>query len=725
MNKMATDKNLITDEKVKAKIRSDINKYFDLYKTQRDEIDTLNKIADYMYECAQNRTLESAEKSYGMNMDADTRSNVGSVLFHRIINQLAALLESVMLSKPDLFVYKTFSNEEDISTMDGEKRAEMCNLLARWTLKQDQFIERLPSITRMLYKRSNIFAQVLQVREERKITVKEPVYERVEDVNGEAQTIITGEKDVTETKIVKNYPSIQFPPVDSIYLDRFIADMQQQPCVVIRSLKTKAQIYHGVVNEWYDQDAYEEFSKNTKKYRWDGETGRDALRDKEEQSGGTYSPEPQDNLFLMWDVYLDMQVNENGEVDEQGEAAPEKYWITMVGNTAGDAMILRVEPNPEPDGEIPLKDIHVYPDDGDRMYHSTIAGIARSSYSADCTLMNLLLDNLGLANDPPKEVVEGQHNVKDFTYKKGAVWHVYQKGAISPLPVQLFTQDTVGTQNEVEKQLMMALSVDKGFVGESQGARTSASEATFINRNSMQPHLSQIRYILMQLLPWMGRKYMSYWQAYGDPSQVAQITDDNKQYHRISPTEVAGEFDVKIEIIDEYESDMLKSQALENILNIVASNEWLHQSETEEIDGPALLREIIKAQKVDPSLFIRSRSGGDSERTAQMDVERILYMGEDVPINPDSNLRVHLRVKEQALTQWKGIEQDAIAKGVRVDLLQQHVAQLKQAIAGGGQGAPQQQQQQSQEEPPALPQEAQTMGQAGGNQIAEAMGGMQ
>ena len=713
---MATT-NLAEKEELVGAVVSEISTLVNTYKSHREEVDEMNRIADYMYSCAQNRSIESAEKGKGMNMDEDTRANVGSALFHRIVNQLASQLEAVLLSKPDLWKYVTFSEEDNDSTKDGENRAKQMNLLAKYTLKQDQFLERLPMFSRMLFKRSNIFAKIQQVREESNVTRKEPVYEIVTDeITGEARPIIVSEKDVSESKITKNFPSVTFPPCDSIYLDRNIADMQQQYCVAMLSKQTRAEIFQGVTAGWYSEEQYKKIGENE---AWDGQSESVSLQDKEEARNQTVDSEKQKDLFLVWDVYINLPLTDSGEMDTKGEEMPERYWLTLIGNDIGSSVCVRFEKNPEPDNEIPLKDIHVYPDDGDRMYHTTTAELCRSAYSVDCTLLALALDNMGLANDPVKTVVDTAHSIKDFTYRKGAVWHVSDQNAVKTFDVRDNTQPTLMLKNEVEQQMMTAMSMDKGQLGQSQGARTSASEATFINRNSMQPHLSQIRYILMQLLPWMARKEMSYWGAYGLPEQVVQIADENKQYHRINPTEVDGEFDVKVEIIDEYESDILKQQNLQSLLNIIASNEWLQKSSTEEVDGPSMFKEICKSMKLDPSTFLRSSSGGDAERRAREDVELMLYSGEYAEVRDDSDFKVHLRVKEQELVRWKGVEQQAVDKGIRVDLLAQHVAELKEKIRTGASPVPQQQEQmQMQTEEP-------TVGQEQGQAISTAMEGRQ
>lgn len=716
---MADTKNLAENEELVNTVQKEVNTLVDRYKGQRQQIDDWNEIADYMYSCAQNRTIESKEKKKGMNMDADTRSNVGSTLFHRMVNQLASQLESVMWSKPDLWRYVTFSEDTEEATKDGEQRAKQQNLLSRYTIKRDEFLERLPYLTRMLFRRSNVFVRVDWIKELDTVTTKEPVYESAIDEAGELQSRIVREKDVSEEKIVENRPSVSFPPPWSIYLDRYVGDMQQQHCVAMVSQKSKADLKRGVDEGWYSEKQYEKLSENN---LWDGQSETDAILSSDDARNSESPIYEQDNLYLVWDVYIDLPIDDSGEYDEEWEMVPEKYWLTFVGNKIGSAVCLRCERNPEPDDEIPIKDVHVYPDDGNTMYHTTIAEIMRSSYSADCTLENLALDNMGLVNDPPLTVVDGAHRVKDWTFKKGQVWPVFDHNAVERFEVRDNTQTTLLMKQNVEEQMMNALAIDKGLMGQSQGARTSASEASFINRNSMQPHLSQIRYILMQLLPWLGRKFMRYWQEYGLPDQVVQIADENKQYHRVSPTEAHGEFDVKVEIIDEYESDILKQQNLQNLLNIVASNEWLQKSRTEEVDGPALFKDIAKSMKLDPSNYIRGISSGDAERQAMEDVNLMLYQDTYVEVKPDMDFNTHMRVKQAQLTRWKGVEDEAIANGIRVDLLSQHVNELKEEMRGGsmagGGAAP------LPKQPAETPLAGPTEGTAQGQALAGEMGGM-
>ena len=65
------------------------------------------------------------------------------------------------------------------------------------------------------------------------------------------------------------------------------------------------------------------------------------------------------------------------------------------------------------------------------------------------------------------------------------------------------------------------------MIGESFGARTSASEAGTIAANSARPNLVNIEYILTQLLGFVAQRYKVNWEAFGTKEQVVQISDEN------------------------------------------------------------------------------------------------------------------------------------------------------------------------------------------------------
>jgi hypothetical protein len=711
MAKKAKVKNLASDEGLAKSFTSEAETAFEKYRSDREDIDDLNEIADYMYSCAQNRSIMSSEKSKGMDRDGDTRANVGSTVYFRQVNTLASQLVQVAKSRPDMWKYVTVGNAENgMSHEDAKQAADNANALARWTWKQDRMGEKLPEFAVHAFKYSNVYAMIRQNRTYARRKVIEPIFDTVIGTDGQPRQTQTGENVRWVTEPKENFPSISFPHVDMVYADRYIGNIADQNCVIMLSRRTRSEIYQDVMLGYFDQDAYDKITKDDE---WDGTTGGEQAEKEFTNRERDYSP-GSTGTFLQWDVFMRAPIDDAGSWDEDNP--PQLYWGTIIGNTMSNGKVMRIERNPDPDDEIPIKEIRVNPDSSDELFHTTNAEVVRSAYSASCTLMNMALDNMGNVNDPPLKIVDGQHRVKDFTYKKGARWHVDNVNAITQMEIRDNTLQTGALLDRVDAAVNQALATDPALMGQYAGARTSASEFLGVNSNTKLPHLTQISYILNQLLPWMARKYMSYWYAYGLPEQIAQIADQDK-YYDIYVKDVAAKmqfgFDVVVDIVDEYEDDMVKQQQTTAIIQTIGSVPFYQQSPFHTVNAGELLKEWLTQMKWNPNRIIMPSAETDSVKAARSENQAMLVTGQYDRPQPGENHIVHLREHESERLRWNGLEKSSDLRAVNLPLLDQHIAEHKQYAQSAG-AAP----------PPAAPGN-ETPGEVVGNQQAAALGAMQ
>lgn len=704
--------NLAKDETLAKKFAEEAGLCFNRYQSEREDINDLNEVADSMYACMQNRSLLSSEKSKGMDRSADTRANVGSVLFFRQTNQLASQLVSVARSRPDLWKYNTIGNAAlEESLEDGSNIAAQANALARWTLKQDGFNAKLPEFAVHAFKYSNVFAMIRQHRTYGRKLVKEPIFEDVMGEDGTVTAVLKGERRKWIKEAKENYPSVVFPHVDMIFADRYIPNMADQNCVVMLSRRTRTELYEDVMMGYFDQDVYDTITKDDE---WDGSTGGEEQEKEATNRERDFAPSGT-GIFLQWDIFQRSPIDDNGNWDEDNP--PQLYWGTVIGNSIEKGKVVRLERNPDPDDEIPIKEIRINPDSSGELYHTTNAEVVRSSYSADCTLLNMALDNMGNVNDPPMLITDGTHRVRDFTFKKGARWHVDNVNSIKEFQMRDNTLQTTNLLDRVEGAAKQALGTDDSMMGQYAGARTSATEFMGVNQNTKNPHMVQIGYILNQLLPWMARKYMSYWYEYGLPNQVAQITDEDKPYD-LPIKDVAAKmmfgFDVTVDILDEYEDDAVKSQQAQAIMQTIGASPFFQTSPYHTVNPAELLKEWLTSMKWNPSRVIMPNGEADSEKAAKLENTVMLQTGEYDRPQPNENHMVHLRVHKAERLRWKGLEDSGDPRAASLGLLDQHIAEHSQMSGGGGGSAP----------PPAPPGN-ETPGEVVGNEMAGAIGAMQ
>lgn len=701
---------LLDNNELINKFSAAAKRYYSRFFSQRNLWEITWKVSDYMYKAAQNISITQYEKQKGANLIfADSsnteRAQTGSTLFHRQVRQLAAQGASVQFSRDVPFSYKPIVNDEAPDAYQrGEDMANQLNILARWTMKHDNFNKKSIEFWHQIYKNGNVPIVAEQIVKKQKRKVREPVYSYDIDEYGQPRAQVAGYQEVEREFIVDNYPSIKVLPTETVYADMYIGSIQGQNCIVIPSLKNYSELVDYARIGIYDMEKVQSLAGNefTGKYRWDGVTGEPLTRFKA-QNNNTIAGDTWTGQFLVWDVFMRAPIAD-GKWDDQN--APQIWWGTFVGNDIATALCVRLDENPDPDNEFPLEIIHAIPDDPDLLYHTSPAQIVRSNYSVECTLKNQAIDNAALINRPPLKIKEGEVRGRDFEFTPGKVFIVDNDNSISEFNVRDTTQPTTNMLNWMREDTMSALATDKPFMGESFGARTSATESSNIYKNSVQPHMVSIRYILDQYLGFYAKKLRSYWQAFAIPGQVVAITGQG-QFQPVRPANIYGEFDVEIDVVDEFEDDIVQKQNINDAIRIFSTSPQFAQV----VDASELAREWFKRYKFDYTKIVTGRMDVDAEYVASNENVTLLSGAYTRPM-PGQNHQVHLSKHKGERIRYNGIEDQF----PNVQLLDQHIAEteyLVQLLEQQAAAAQQQQMSQNQE---------QTAGQAAGNQIAGAIG---
>ena len=696
---------LIENEELVGSAKKAIGEHLDKFKVQRKDYEDIWEVANYMRSAAQNRSLNLTERKKGVNTQNGTDSEqaqTGSTLFHRVVSQGAAQGYSIQTSMDAPFKYKPVINDGVLmSGKDGSAMADQWNCVAKWTMKQDNFDSKSIDFWTNLKTYGNLPVMIHQQQEYGIRTVRQPVYETSAGMEGPVSRVVDY-TEVEEEYMVKNYPSLTVLAIDSMYADLNIGSIQGQDCVVIASLHNKSYFYAGVRSGYYDAAKVESISK---KHRWDGTTEADARTKRYANSSDVTHPETATDQYLTYDVFHRSPID-GDKWDE--EAEQELYWYTLVGNTitGGDdsCVCIRLDRNEDPDDEIPIEIIHANPGENDRLYHVADAEIVRSNYSVECTLKNLAIDNSALANRPPLKILEGAVRGTDFTVRPNKTFVVDMADAVQEFTIRDISLQTVQLLEYIQSDTKQALALDNPMMGESFGARTSATEASNVNKNSMQPHLMAIKYVLDQLFLFYGRKMRSYWRRYAEPGQVLAISDE-AQFPIVYPEKLYGEFDVDVNIVDRYSRDMVAEQKLQDAIRLVAEVPSLEQYH----DMPALLTEFYKQRNMDFAKFVKQPANADATEIAHQENIAMMQSGQNVNVRPGENKQIHLAEHKGERVRYKGLEQEY----PNVTILDQHIAETEQAV---------QQEKQGSNGSPQAASGNKTEGQAQGNEIAGALG---
>lgn len=677
---MATNIMVFTDEADKARIRDVCNAYFQRFLSQRKDIDEAYDVSDWMYKCGTSRGEYDEERRQWVPRYVPSKSNVGSTLAHRQVNTLAGMLGSILFSGRDLWRYvdkPVRGNPEAGET--GAMTADQMNAMAAWIRKADGFDVKLPEFCISVFKDSNIFAHIAMKREEREVWEAEMVAEAdgVDPSTGEPR--IKFKKKMKRRKgVVYEYPTVTFPYPRNVYADKYIKDIASQECVIILSQTTLAKLM--AERKWLDKEALAKI--DPEKMMWDGVYGGEGQKAEQEHAGRR--ADTATGVLLRWDAYVWLPV-QNGHVldlsnrDDASRREPFEmrlYWCVFVGNSIADSVLLKCTDEFDPDGEIPLVPIRASPDGADMLYHTFLLGeVVRPMYAADCAAMNAAIDHDALANDPPRTVLIGQHRIKDFTMKPGQLWQVQSHDAVRRWDVGQTQLATLALRDQIRQDIKLALATDDSRIGEYAGARTSATEVLRVTAATDATIALRNAYILGQLLPWIARKYVSYCREFMSPEVRQRIL--NEMMFPDAKGEYIGDYDIVVDIIGQYDDEMMRQVSIDRLLQIIASNPAMLNSPTHTVDIRELLRMAFDAHKLPGDRIIKPPNTADSESNARQRIQTMLLTGVYIPPRPGENIDIHMSVVRAEILRWRALDPKYDRRAENVPLLERYLRDLE------------------------------------------------
>ncbi len=656
---------------------------------------------DGYFRSGQNDAAVQGMKHNGANEpDVWERAKVGSTLFYRQVRQKASNAYAVLTSKDMPFKYQSLAEDEDSKPEIAEKRADTLNKLAKWSMKKDKFNRKSIEFLTQLGKNGNtpVLIEWIQRMGEKKV--------RIPRFDEDGITIAGYDTEIIQT-VVENRPTMEILPIEGVMLDTAIGDVQRQECVIISSVVSMTTIINGISTGIYRKNLLENIGRAQ---QWDGFSGGfENEQEKKENRGMENKPtQTGTGQYLKREVFINLPIDEEKETWDELKNVPQRFRITMFGNTPHNTVVGRIERNQEPDDTIPLEMIHANPDDNDLIYHISDFEVIKSNMAAQTTLARQIIDNNTLVNKPPTIRERGAVDGNDFTFGPNANWVADTVNSIKEYSVRDVSQSSLLLLDHYEQDSNTANSIDKNMVGESFGARTSASEANSISGNSRRPNIVNIEYILDQFLGFYADRLKVNWEAYGRKDQVVQITDENDNLAFVRPTDIAGEYDIVIDIMDDIKDTAVEGQRMINYMQTVGGIQQLSQQQDWK-----MLAEDFSESIMGSSKYVIGASDGDASALAMANLQAILVNGVQPQMTPDMNLAKHLEIYKEGRLTWQGVED----QNPNVELLDQVIAQIENRIAQDAQagGAQQQPQQQG-----AVPEAVQQ-----GQVTSEALGGLQ
>jgi len=699
--------NLATNDELVKKAVAKVNEYYLNHRAARYPYEEIWKLADDMWKCGQNIQIRERERQRvdsqsqvdgASDMTKTKAQRKGATLFFRQVRTITSSIMAVLRSKPDPYEYVPIQDcEAFISEQQAYDLAEQHNLLDRWSRKRDRFDSKAFEIIHSVVKYGNYPICVGWNRRIARRVDRHPIYAQ-DPQTGEPA--IMGYEFRDEPKIVDNQPTLGAIPIENMWADPSVGDIQRQSCIVVDDYLPKPQIVSRETMDGF----YVNTDKITDAHKWSGARDDNQIQEQRSLSAGlTHDPNRANTgLYKHSDVYVELPIDDAGVWDDKNPLV--RYWLTLVGGLENPVCV-RFERNPDPDDEWPIRMLHCMPDDGDKLYHFSYSQALRGDFEEQSTTRQQLIDNRTLQNNRPAIGIQGEVFSKDLRYGKDRVIWCEKKDSLTYQDTPDMTQFGLSHLGYFDDDANRTAGTDKPMIGEYAGARTSATESQIVSQNSAQPQLMLANYLLTDFLTFHAVKCLRLWHIYGDNRQILALTHKN-QPRKINPAELFGEFDVEVSLVDDYERDAL---TIQNVSGAAQTLIPLFQSV---LDMPKVAEDVFgKIFKMDVARWIKPDQNRDAIQLARAESRMMIDAGVFVEPHLGENHEAHLSQHDQEEVKWRGAEET----NPNYLLLKRHIEQTKvlqqqEAFA-------------STQNVPAMTGN-QTAGEASGNAMAAQFGGM-
>jgi len=636
---------------------------------------------DYMFRCGLNQTEKASNTA--IKTPEEPKANVGATMFFRQTMQSAAKLYSFMTSRDAYWKYRPVSTKGvPLSAEESENQANMLNTLIEWNLKQDNFDPKLMAICMAISKDGLAYVGVnwSRIREDRKIKIPGAV----------AEDGTVGESSVLDLKgiLVENQAAITLYDPFSVIIDPNVGDIQKQACPTVTSVIPFSQAIQYVESGYWDEEQFRKIESN---HGWDGQAGNPRKNETEENAGRTPASNKDSGLLLTWNSWANLPISESGELDQK-KYIPRRYICTFVGNKISDAICVRIARNDDPDDKVPFEAIHDYPDTAPGMFHISKGRVLKNNFAVETTFVNMMIDGVSLVMQPPTIEKKGAvlSTVRKFGRNSRIVVRDDVNADMREYAVPDRTQTCIAGLGYVKDDSKMAIATDPAQMGEGLGARATATESSGVMRLSAAPSVMNAKFVTSQLFGYLGKRLKSFWQAFSTDEQVIRITDSSASISEIKPTEIYGDFDIVVDIVDQIVDDILSETKISQDIQALGSSQLL----ADKVNWDGLLDEYF-IRRYGKS-FVKDATDADAINQAQRDARSIMAGESPVAIEGQDH-KSHLKVLRAEMVKYRGVEPEYAAQ---IEALKNLIAQHEEMMGAGAQGMAQPQQQAQPAQPP-------------------------
>lgn len=376
-------------------------------------------------------------------------------------------------------------------------------------------------------------------------------------------------REVEYDYVCKDHVGFYPLPIENVWLDDNIDDIDRQPAVLWRSSVTRDEIWRmAKAGLWTNVDKISE----TNAYQFFNEQSQ-ITQQRRADAGKSTASQEQTELYERWQCWmvlprLEVKKNSKGEVtylDWDQNAEPRRYLVEMVGNiNEMSAVVVRFCESPYWGNGVPFIKASSHDDDVG-FYHRGLTELLDDNMVQEQVAKGQLMDNRTLQNFRPMKRMIGRVRNKDMRITANTVFDVTHEGALTQLDIRDITQTILPSLQYIRDDSEKIAQTPKFMLGDAMGSRTSATEASMIRDSSSAPALNDVKCLNLQL--WGG--YMKKLMEYLPQFLSNDIAAGNL---KITPDEFNDlDFQVQEVATTEFENKQMAQQILINLATVVQS----------------------------------------------------------------------------------------------------------------------------------------------------------
>ena len=644
--------------------------------------ETNDDAADEMYRAALTRTQVETDASANKE---DTRSNVSSTSYYRILRVITAGETAVMLGNEDDLpvVYEPDPDTDDYREDEGRRIAEDQNMLLAYTFNAAKIRDKIRRILLFGNKYGN---QLIEARwDYRRQKRRERVPTGFTD-DGEGNRRPKGFTVKELDRVIADWPDLIRHDMKDSWFDAMIDDIQNQSCVIVRKYKQLGELW-----QLQRVDEFKNVGDITTAHLYNGEQHNSTMTERQTNAGEEPDTTRQTTLFDLYDAWIRLPVNPETGKWEPDKQIPKWYNVVFVGDLDGKPVCAKLSPNTHFCEQIPFLLYHSHDDDKGAL-HMGYAILLKCLYMMETTVFNQTFDNNTLRTQKPLIADRGSLSVRDKTFTAGGnrVWWK-RPGAADPheMDIQDTTQQSIPLLATIQENTKETAGANKPFLGEAMGSRTSASEAIGVLEQAIKPALEDTKYKANQLLPFVAFWVKEMWREFGDPRRRLMVTYQNEQ-REIKPAELWGPLNTRVVSIKRFQDNILRRREEDQMLNIIVPL-MLSSRATGQQGVKVFFRQVLKNRSYDDvDKILESGSKFDAHHIADGENDAILFGGVyDLPKEGEDH-EAHIERHKPFLASYLLLpeeEQNPASARMMKQHIQMHETFIERAEAGAANAA--------------------------------------